>query len=146
VPRNPNAAVIAVRLAPQLKAALQEAAGRAGCSLNAYAVQVLASAAGDPARFRVEQLEPTVDERREHLRALPRNHYGYPDSLGERMRHCEARNAFIEHFDTTGAFNEGMAWAQALDLQRPWHYVEWAEFNGPLLPEDLEPARRPVAS
>ena len=146
MPRNPNAAVIAVRLAPQLKSALQVAAARAGCSLNAYAVQVLAAAAGDPARFRVEEAEPTIDERREAVRALRRNRGGYPDTIGERMRHRSARNAFVEHFRLEGASELGMRWVRVLDVQRPWHYVEWAEFNGPLVPEDLVPAHHRDAS
>ena len=52
VARDSRPAVVFLRMSPQLREGLREAADRAGCSLNAFAVQILATAAGDPARFR----------------------------------------------------------------------------------------------
>ena len=39
-------------MSSSLRDALHSAAAAAGCSLNGYALQILAAAAGDPARFR----------------------------------------------------------------------------------------------
>ncbi len=43
---------VTLRMAPQLHAALRASALDAGCSLNSFALQVLAAAAGDRAEFR----------------------------------------------------------------------------------------------
>jgi hypothetical protein len=44
---EPRPASLHLRMAPHLREALRDAARAAGCSLNAFAVQVLAAAAGD---------------------------------------------------------------------------------------------------
>ena len=65
--------------------------------MNAFAVQVLAAAAGDPGRFRLsgsggESESPDVNE-------LERDALGYPLERIARAQHSGARNEFIGTMD-----------------------------------------------
>ena len=73
-----------------LRDALHSAAAAAGCSLNAYALQILAAAAGDPARFRSAAAGATGGPR-----DLVRDERGVPLQLEARGRHIVARSAFF---------------------------------------------------
>jgi hypothetical protein len=106
-----------------LRDALHAAADGEGCSLNAYALQILAAAAGDPARFRgagdtVESVEQPRD--------MPRDEQGFPLRRLARDEHREARRAFFE----TMAAERGAAAADRLvrerDVTDPAFFVEWA--------------------
>jgi hypothetical protein len=117
-----------LRLSPQLRDALRASAAEAGCSLNAFAVQVLAAAAGHRARFRgVTADDPTPEERGVDLREIARDESGYPLGAGERWRHLTARNAFIQHMERDMDLVEVMMLVRELDATDPARFVEWAE-------------------
>jgi hypothetical protein len=125
MPRNPAAAVVALRMAPSLRDALKAAAADAGCSLNAFAVQVLASAAGDPARFRQAPEERTAAEVAAGRRALVRDDQGTPLDGWERQLHLAARSEFFWHMKNQLAAGEVTALIARLDREDPAHFVEW---------------------
>ena len=108
--RDHKAALIHLRMSPQLRDALRRAADNAGVSLNSYAVQVLATAAGDPACFRAE-----VDAA--HKSPRPQQEW----------RHKAARYAFME------AMGEEIGWAKAgplarkYDAEDPGYFLAWWE-------------------
>jgi hypothetical protein len=142
MPKNPRAASLTVRMSPQLKEGLTESARAAGCSLNAFAVQVLAAAAGHQARFRgTAQTGPSAEERAGELRAMARNRTGYPFDWKERDRHSTARHAFTQHAMTLVGRERAVRATLLIDVRCPWHFVEWYELKGPVWPEGLEPAR-----
>jgi len=97
-------------MAPQLRDALQRAAVDAGCSMNAYAVQVLAAATGDPACFRA-----TIDASHESPR--PR----------QMWRHKLARQDFMR------AMSEQVGWkamgelVQKYDAEDPGYFLAWKQ-------------------
>jgi len=63
-----------LRLSRQLRDALHASAAEAGCSLNAFAVQVLAASAGHRARFRgMTPDEVTTEELGAELREVARD-------------------------------------------------------------------------
>src|SRR5258705_4010586 len=82
---TPRPAIVTLRMSRSLRDALHSAAAAAGCSLNGYALQILAAAAGDPARFR-----STADEPADGPRDLARDERGFPLQLGARSRHILA--------------------------------------------------------
>src|SRR3954470_7277032 len=140
MPRNPNAAVLSVRMSPELREGLRAAAAASGCSVNAYCVQVLAASAGHRTRFRGSaESGPTEAEQRDDVRALDRNRRGVPQIWREKDRHIAARNLFIERLQRDG-FNisQVMRAVEYVDPTCPWHYVEWAELAGPLWPDGYE--------
>jgi hypothetical protein len=121
--RDPRPAVVFLRMSPQLRDGLRDAADDAGCSLNAFAVQVLAAAAGDPGRFRGtgsrEASESSdVDE-------LERDALGYPLRWKERWEHSGARNEFIGTMETELGVEEMVALVKKLDAENPGYFVEW---------------------
>src|SRR3954471_1430721 len=83
-------ATVTLRMSRSLRDALHSAAAAAGCSLNGYALQILAAAAGDPARFRSVAADAT-DEPRD----LARDEQGVPLQLKARGLHIAARSAFV---------------------------------------------------
>jgi uncharacterized protein (DUF1778 family) len=105
-------AVLFLRMSPQLRETLREAADHAGCSLNAFAVQVLATAAGDPARFRVE-----VDTATDAL--------GYPVRRKERSEHIGARTTFIGSMEAQFGSTEMVRLVKHYDAEDPGYFVEW---------------------
>jgi hypothetical protein len=126
MPRNPAVAVVALRMAPSLRDALKAAAADAGCSINAYAVQVLASAAGDPARFRQPPPEqPNREDVAANRRALRRDKQGIPLDGWERQLHLGARQEFFWHMREQLAPGESTALIAQLDQEDPAHFVEW---------------------
>ncbi|MDP9332735.1 MAG: hypothetical protein M3Q30_05425 [Actinomycetota bacterium] len=121
--RDPRPAVVFLRMSPQLREGLRNAAADAGCSLNSFSVQVLAAAAGDPVRFRVsgsheESEAPDVDE-------LERDALGYPLRWKERWAHSGARNEFIGTMGTELGSKEMVALVKRLDAEDPGYFVEW---------------------
>src|SRR5947207_10577777 len=65
----PRPAIVTLRMSRSLRDALHSAAAAEGCSLNGYALQILAAAAGEPARFRSVATEDRLV--REHEREDP---------------------------------------------------------------------------
>ena len=127
-------------MSPALKEGLREAAAAAGCSINAYIVQVVAAAAGHRARFRgTAETGPAPDERLDELRALPRNDQGFPISFKERDQHRWARKAWVDMIEKRFDFGTAMRGVRHADFNCPWFYVEWEQLNGPEWPEGLEP-------
>ncbi len=130
-------------MSPPLRDGLKESAAAAGCSLNAYIVQVLAASAGHRARFRgTVETGPTVEEQVSDVRSLDRNSYGYPYDWKQRWRHTGARQAWVTAVEQRMDFSSVMALVRQIDAVCPWHYVEWKEFNGPELPADQESGDR----
>ena len=126
-------------MSPPLRDGLKESAAAAGCSLNAYIVQVLAASAGHRARFRgTVETGPTAEEHLDDLRSLERNEFGYPLDWKERWRHTGARQAWVFAMEKRTDFSAAMALVRRIDAECPWHYVEWEELNGPELPADQE--------
>jgi hypothetical protein len=111
-------AVVYLRMSPYLRDALRDAADKAGCSLNAFAVQVLAAAAGDPSRFRsvAEEAEP---------RTLERDALGYPLRAKERSEHIGARSDFIGTMGEEVGAKEMVALVKRHDAEDPGYFVEW---------------------
>jgi hypothetical protein len=88
--------------------------------MNAFAVQVLATAVGDPARFRQPQAaEPDV-------RDLERNAMGFPLDGKERSRHIAARTWFMEIMRSQLPDDEWIQVVKKCDAEDPSYYVEWA--------------------
>jgi hypothetical protein len=121
--RDPRPAVLFLRMSPQLREGLRDTADDAGCSLNAFAVQVLAAAAGDPGHFRVpgssaESEAPDADE-------LERDALGYPLRWKEPWAHSGARNEFIGTMGTELGTERMVALVKRLDAEVPGYFVEW---------------------
>ncbi len=126
--RNTNVATVTLRMSAQLRDGLKMAAAAAGCSLNAFAVQVLAAEAGQHARFRgTRESGPTKHERAQELRELPRDDRGFPLDLRARRLHREARSAFVEAKRQEMSLLEAERLAKALDEEDPAAFVEWME-------------------
>jgi hypothetical protein len=118
MPNNERAAVVHLRMSPQLRDALRRAALNAGCSMNAYAVQVLATAAGDPACFRAN-----VDAPHESPRPA------------QTWRHKAARESFMFTMAEQIGFTAANALVKKYDAEDPGFYIPWwerraAERNG----------------
>lgn len=126
-----------MRMAPQLREALRDAADNAGCSMNAFAVQVLAAAAGDPARFRVpKSAKEVAADDIDALDDLERDPLGYPLAWHERGEHMAARGEFVAVMDSELGTSEMVALVKHLDREDPAHFVRWmrirrAESAGP---------------
>ena len=97
-------------MAPQLRDAVRRAAENAGCSMNAYAVQVLATATGDPAAFRA-----TVDAPNESPR---------PKQM---WRHREARKDFMRAMSEQLGWKEMGALVNKYDAEDPGYFLAWKE-------------------
>jgi hypothetical protein len=102
----------------QLREGLRGTANEAGLSLNAFAVQVLAAAAGDPARFRLPAPAPKVRE-------FERDHTGFPLDWRARDEHRVARSKFIDVMQhAVGAAETGRL-VRKYDVEDPAYFVEW---------------------
>jgi hypothetical protein len=108
-----------------LRAALHDAAFKAGCSLNSYALQVLAAAAGDAARFR-GSAAGSAEAEGDGLDDLERDRLGDPVGLRERSRHNLARQAYIQMLIREQRPNAGPL-IQRLDAEDPAFYVRWEQ-------------------
>ena len=97
-------------MAPHLRESLRDAAHAAGCSLNAFAVQVLASAAGDAARFRA------LDEPDARPALAPAR---------QTWRRRDARNEFIGVMGIEMGGVARSALVRRLDAEDPEYYLEW---------------------
>jgi hypothetical protein len=114
-------AIVTLRMSRSLRDALHSAAAAQGCSLNGYALQILASAAGDPARFRSAGTEVA-----EAPRDIDRAERGVPLRPAARSEHLGARLAFFE----AKAAELGAVAADRLvrqyELENPAFFVEWS--------------------
>jgi hypothetical protein len=99
-----------LRMAPHLREARRDAARAAGCSLNAFAVQVLAAAAGDAARFRA------LDEPDARPALAPAR---------QTWRVGAARNEFIGVMGIEMGTLARTALVRRLDAEDPGYYLEW---------------------
>jgi hypothetical protein len=97
-------------MAPQLRESLRAAASDAGCSLNAFAVQVLSAAAGDAARFRSAN---DSEERKEAARPA------------QKWRSRFARNDFIGRMGAEMGSSAMVALVGRLDAEDPGYFLEW---------------------
>lgn len=117
-------ATVTLRMSRSLRDALRSAAAVEGCSLNGYAVQVLASAAGDPARFRSDAVDG--GETRDVARSIKRDERGFPLRPKARSEHIGARRAF---FESTVAETDAITADRIVrqkDEDDPGYFVEWA--------------------
>ena len=116
--RDPKPAVVFLRMSPQLREGLRAAANEAGCSLNAFAVQVLAAAAGDPARFRqlIESAGPAAAPE------IERDARGYPLDWKHRWDHICSRQEYSLRTDVHVSGDE----IRRIDREDPGFYVRWA--------------------
>ena len=89
---------------------MRAAANDAGCSLNAFAVQVLSAAAGDANRFR-----STDESQARATAARPTQNW----------RHRLARSNFIGVMGSEVGSAAMAALVQRLDVEDPGHYLEW---------------------
>jgi hypothetical protein len=80
---------------------------------------VLATAAGDPARFRSE-----VDTATEVVE-LKRDHRGFPTGSTDRAKHIAARNSFMLETERVLGAPEMFRLAKQYDAEDPGYYVEW---------------------
>jgi hypothetical protein len=108
--RDQKAALIHLRMSPQLRDALRRAADNAGVSMNSYAVQVLATAAGDPACFRAE-----VDA--DHTSPRPKQEW----------RHQAARHAFMEAMAAEIGWEKAGPLVRKYDAEDPGYFLTWWE-------------------
>jgi hypothetical protein len=99
---------------------LHSAAAAAGCSLNGYALQILATAAGDPARFRSTAVE-LADEPRD----IERDERGLPLQLGARHRHIVARSTFFEAMAAETDAVTADRLVRQHELEDPAFFVDW---------------------
>jgi hypothetical protein len=119
--RNPRPAVLYLRLSPQLREGLRQAPDRAGCSLNAFSVLVLAAAAGDPTHFRA----PAPEDAEPDVRDLERDALGFPLGAKENWRHSIARNEFMGAMESQMPTKEWVALVKEYDANDPGYFVEW---------------------
>ena len=114
-------AVVTRRMSRSLRDALHAAAAGAGCSLNGYALQILAAAAGDPARFRgiaVDAPDGPGD--------IERDARGFPLAWAARWEHGGARQEFFEAMAAeTDACTAGEL-VRRHDREDPAFFVEWS--------------------
>jgi hypothetical protein len=106
-------------MAPEVRESLRAAAHDAGCSMNAYAVQILAAASGDPARFR------GGTARASGTGEIERDDAGIPLDWKLRWAHSTARNEFIAAMDQQLPAVEVSALVKELDARNPGYFVEW---------------------
>jgi hypothetical protein len=119
---GPRPAIVTLRMSRSLRDGLRSAAAAAGCSLNGYALQILAAAAGDPARFRrvAGTLDPADD-----LRDLERDERGFPVSPKARSLHIVARSTFLEAMMAEADLVTVDRLVREHDLEDPAFFVEW---------------------
>jgi hypothetical protein len=113
-------ATVTLRMSPALREALHAAADEAGCSLNAYALQVLASAAGDAARFRGAR-----DEACEAPRDIDRDERGNPLDWKLRWAHVHARQEFARSTAEETDWATAGVLVRKYDQENPAFFVEW---------------------
>ena len=109
-----------LRMSRSLRDGLHSAAAASGCSLNGYALQILAAAAGDPARFRA-----TAVERADEPRDIERDERGVPLQLKARDRHIVARSAFFEAMAAETDAVTADRLIREHELEDPAFFVEW---------------------
>jgi hypothetical protein len=117
---GPRPAIVTLRMSRSLRDALHSAAAAAGCSLNGYALQILAAAAGDPARFRSTAADAT-----DQPRDLARDERGFPLQLEARGRHIVARSAFFEAMAAESDAVTADRFVREHDGEDPAFFVEW---------------------
>jgi len=117
---RPRPAIVTLRMSRSLRDALHSAAAAAGCSLNGYALQILAAAAGDAARFRSVAAD-AADEPCD----LVRDERGFPLKLEARGRHIVARAAFFEAMAAESDAVTADRLVRERELEDPAFFVEW---------------------
>jgi len=104
-----------------LRDALHSAAAADGCSLNAYALQVLASAAGDAARFRSGTI--TVGD---EPRDIARGERGIPLKPKDRGEHLRARQEYFEAMAAESGAVAADRLVRQYEADDPGFFVEWS--------------------
>ncbi len=115
-------AIVTLRMSRSLRDTLHDAACAEGCSLNGYAVQVLASAVGDSARFRRGDLDIAGDGRGN----LRRDERGVPLRPKDRSEHLAARQAFFDAMASEHGVAEADRLVRRHELENPAFFVEWS--------------------
>ena len=88
--------------------------------MNAFAVQILAAAAGDPSRFRDPPDTAPVDSE------IKRDALGYPLEWAARWQHAGARSEYIGVMDASDVPSaEWVPLVKKYDAEDPGFYVEW---------------------
>jgi hypothetical protein len=87
--------------------------------MNAFAVQVLAAAAGDPSRFRSAEREAGA------VTEIERDKLGFPLGWKERWAHSIARTDFMETMSAEMPDKEWIALVKKYDEEDPGYFVEW---------------------
>jgi len=100
---------------------LHSAAAADGCSLNAYALQVLASAAGDAARFRSGTI--TVGD---EPRDIARGERGIPLKPKDRGEHLRARQEYFEAMAAESGAVAADRLVRQYEADDPGFFVEWS--------------------
>jgi hypothetical protein len=113
-------AIVTLRMSRSLRDALHSAAAAAGCSLNGYALQILAAAAGDPARFRSVAADAASEPR-----DLARDERGFPLKPTSRGLHIVARLAFFEAMAAESDAVTADRLVQEHDREDPSFFAEW---------------------
>jgi hypothetical protein len=122
--RETKRAVVFIRMSPQLRDGLRVAADDAGCSLNAFVVQVLSAAAGDPSRFRAPRANDEAAEPE-----LERDALGYPLDRKARGEHIAARTDYIAAMCREMTSGEAVVVVKKHDAEDPGYFVEWARLR-----------------
>jgi len=127
MPRNPKPAVLTLRMAPQLRESLHAAAHEAGCSLNQYATQVLATVGGNIAAFRTRVSAAAgpenAVEKIARLLDRDRNTKHEPSFLSGRELHRIARREYLASKPLPD--NEMSPHVRRLDVEDPNFYIRW---------------------
>ena len=118
--RDEKPAVVYLRMSRHLRDGLRAAAKASGCSMNAFAVQVLAAAAGDASRFRdPSDCAPADSE-------IERDALGYPLEWAARWQHAGARSEYIGVMDASDVPSaEWVPLVKKYDAEDPGFFVEW---------------------
>jgi hypothetical protein len=98
----------------QLRDGLHAAAEKAGCSLNSFAVQVLAAAAGDASQFR-----------RRDAQEIERDESGTPLSYSARAEHLLARGEYMKLLFAQVGGARMRDTVRKLDQDDPAFFMRW---------------------
>jgi hypothetical protein len=120
--RDLRPANVTLRMSRELRDGLHVAANEAGCSLNSFAVQILAAAAGDPAKFhRARPKGP----REINPDDIERDKQGWPLSHKLRWEHGAARQAYIRHLGEKMGSAEGGKIIRKIETDDPALFMRW---------------------
>jgi hypothetical protein len=121
-------AVVTLRMSRSLRDALRTAAATEGCSLNGFAVQILAAAAGDAARFRTGAIDAWTQAGDQEAEARPdekRDEQGIPVRPKARSEHLLARQAYFHAMAAETDAVTADRLVQQQQAEDPAFFVAW---------------------